>query len=106
MIMDKRAILDKSAGAASQADTCPQCGGPLTDFGCRYAPMGQWCVRGTLVDDPRRIMQSAPDPLRQIVDETREVKKAVESYERLSGEAERVAEEWRAAAMASFRARQ
>jgi hypothetical protein len=100
MIMDRN-LQNK----AQTAEACPQCGGPLTDFSCRYVPMGQWCRQYGLKQDPRTIMHPSPDPLRQIIEETKEVKRATQAYEQAASEDERATNVWRQAAVAYYNAK-
>lgn len=109
--MRKDPMQDKMADHADQvikmpAKACQYCGRPLSDYGCRPVPMGFWCLMVGLKQDPRTIIGPAPDPLKQIVEETREVKRAAETYERKVAEADKATSAWEQAALAHYRAKQ
>jgi hypothetical protein len=88
------------------AETCPQCGGPRSDFSCRPVPLGFWCRQYGLKEDPHRILQPAPDPLKEAVEQDRDVRRAAAELDRRTAEYDRLTSQWEAAALAAYRARQ
>jgi hypothetical protein len=85
MIMRKDVVQDKMADVdiiTVPAERCPQCGEPMSRYSCRFVELGQWCRQYGLKQDPRTIIgQPTPDPRRQIVEQTKEVKAAVAEVE-------------------------
>jgi hypothetical protein len=106
--MDKTPRHNKMATppAANEPAPCPQCGRPLSAFGCRPVPAGQWCLTYGLKEDPRRIISSvAPDPAKALVETDRQVMAAATDLASAEKEYERADREWQRIAMLGIDAR-
>jgi hypothetical protein len=88
-------------------DTCPHCGLPLSDFGCRPVRDGFYCQAKGLLIDPERMVTSVPaDPFREQIEADERVKHARTKYEQAQREADELTSQWEEAALAAFTARQ
>src|SRR4051812_34059660 len=105
--MDRRAVLDKSQQAQPAAEVCQRCGRPLTDFGCRRVPLGEWCLRdGLWFQDPRAVIGPAPDSTEGAIAADRDVKRVQSELDARQRDYDQATRSWEAAARAELHANQ
>ena len=90
---------------AAAVETCPRCSGPITSWGCRPVPLGDFCWTYGLAEDLSRRPPAPVDPVSAAVEQDRNVRKAAEGLAAAMDAEEGATSNWERAALEGWRAR-